>query len=129
MGFFRTLSNWSYEFTKWSPSVVLISYKGSPTVRRNLAQQLKGGKFNVLLTTYDYVIRDKAVLSKVGFIILKAVKKGKFSLYFDCRTHHNLVCLENVKKYIKKIIGFLITAGGGGGGSRVFLVVINRIIN
>ena len=25
--FYRTLSNWTYEFDKWAPSVVKISYK------------------------------------------------------------------------------------------------------
>ncbi|XP_064626963.1 probable global transcription activator SNF2L2 isoform X2 [Lineus longissimus] len=60
-----TLSNWMLEFDKWAPSVVKIPYKGSPQLRRTLMFQLKGGKFNVLLTTYEYVIKDKAVLSKL----------------------------------------------------------------
>lgn len=60
-----TLSNWMYEFDKWAPSVVKIPYKGSPGVRRTLAPQLKANRFNVLLTTYEYIIKDKAVLSKL----------------------------------------------------------------
>ncbi|KAL4236408.1 Transcription activator BRG1 [Mactra antiquata] len=60
-----TLSNWMLEFEKWSPSVLKIQYKGSPQARKQLGAQLKGGKFNVLLTTYEYVIKDKAVLSKI----------------------------------------------------------------
>lgn len=63
---FRTLSNWMLEFEKWSPSVLKVQYKGSPQARKQLGAQLKGGKFNVLLTTYEYVIKDKAVLSKVS---------------------------------------------------------------
>lgn len=63
--FFRTLSNWVLEFEKWAPSVVKIAYKGSPTTRRLLVPQLKAAKFNVLLTTYEYIIKDKAALSKV----------------------------------------------------------------
>lgn len=53
------------EFEKWAPSVVKIAYKGSPTTRRLLVPQLKAAKFNVLLTTYEYIIKDKAALSKV----------------------------------------------------------------
>lgn len=60
-----TLSNWVNEFQRWAPSVINIVYKGDPVQRRNLSTLLKGGKFNVLSTTYEYVIRDKACLSKI----------------------------------------------------------------
>ena len=63
--FSSTLSNWLMEFDKWAPSVIKIPYKGSPNIRRALAPQLKSTKFNVLLTTYEYIIKDKATLSKV----------------------------------------------------------------
>ena len=61
-----TLSNWSLEFDKWAPDVVKVNYKGLPLVRRALAQQLRSMKYNVLLTTYEYVMKDKAILAKVG---------------------------------------------------------------
>ena len=54
------------EFDKWAPSVIKIPYKGSPNMRKSVQPILRTGKFNVLLTTYEYVIKDKAVLSKVG---------------------------------------------------------------
>uniref|UniRef100_A0A673XJ38 SWI/SNF related BAF chromatin remodeling complex subunit ATPase 2 n=1 Tax=Salmo trutta TaxID=8032 RepID=A0A673XJ38_SALTR len=60
-----TLSNWVYELDKWSPSVVKISYKGTPAMRRGLVAQLRSGKFNVLLTTYEYIIKDKQILAKI----------------------------------------------------------------
>lgn len=62
---FSTLSNWVLEFEKWSPSVFVVAYKGSPAIRRRLQEQIKSTKFNVLLTTYEYVIKDKALLAKV----------------------------------------------------------------
>ena len=34
-------------------------------MRRSAASQIRGGKFNVVLTTYEYVMKDKSVLSKV----------------------------------------------------------------
>lgn len=60
-----TLSNWVNEFQRWAPSVINIIYKGDPVQRRNLGTLLKNGKFNVLSTTYEYVIRDKACLAKI----------------------------------------------------------------
>uniref|UniRef100_A0A669BHQ5 SWI/SNF related BAF chromatin remodeling complex subunit ATPase 4a n=1 Tax=Oreochromis niloticus TaxID=8128 RepID=A0A669BHQ5_ORENI len=60
-----TLSNWVYEFDKWAPSVVKVSYKGSPAARRSFVPILRSGKFNVLLTTYEYIIKDKQVLAKI----------------------------------------------------------------
>ncbi|XP_037536783.1 probable global transcription activator SNF2L2 [Nematolebias whitei] len=60
-----TLSNWVYELDKWAPSVVKIAYKGTPGLRRGLVPQLRSGKFNVLLTTYEYIIKDKHILAKI----------------------------------------------------------------
>ncbi|XP_045889796.1 probable global transcription activator SNF2L2 isoform X1 [Micropterus dolomieu] len=60
-----TLSNWVYELDKWAPSVVKIAYKGTPALRRGLVPQLRSGKFNVLLTTYEYIIKDKQILAKI----------------------------------------------------------------
>ncbi|XP_059047532.1 ATP-dependent helicase brm isoform X2 [Achroia grisella] len=60
-----TLSNWVLEFEKWAPTVTVVSYKGSPHSRRLVQTQMRSTKFNVLLTTYEYVIKDKGVLAKV----------------------------------------------------------------
>ncbi|KAK6636624.1 hypothetical protein RUM43_010286 [Polyplax serrata] len=60
-----TLSNWVLEFEKWAPSVVVVAYKGSPHLRRSIQNQMRSKKFNVLLTTYEYIIKDKGVLAKL----------------------------------------------------------------
>merc|ERR1712106_575964 len=60
-----TLSNWMLEFDRWAPSVTAISYKGSPAARRAVQGQIKAGRFNCLVTTYEYIIREKAILSKL----------------------------------------------------------------
>jgi SWI/SNF-related matrix-associated actin-dependent regulator of chromatin subfamily A protein 2/4 len=58
------------EFEKWAPSVVVVAYKGSPAMRRNIQSQMRATKFNVLLTTYEYIIKDKAVLAKARFSVI-----------------------------------------------------------
>ena len=67
-----TLSNWANEFAKWAPPLRVVPYDGSPDERRALrAEHLDGAgggnapAFNVLVTHYDLVIRDKAFLRKV----------------------------------------------------------------
>lgn len=61
-----TLSNWVNEFQKWCPSAHVICYKGTPGQRKEIYKdQVKNGHFNVLLTTYEYIIKDKASLRKL----------------------------------------------------------------
>lgn len=60
-----TISNWSMEFDKWAPDIRKIIYKGKKHERPLLAQHLKNDKFHVVLTTYEYILNDKATLSKV----------------------------------------------------------------
>mmetsp|Transcript_8308 Transcript_8308/g.12055 ORF Transcript_8308/g.12055 Transcript_8308/m.12055 type:complete len:1428 (+) Transcript_8308:66-4349(+) len=61
-----TLSNWVNEFAKWCPAARVIVYKGTPSQRRDLYKnEVRNGQFNVLLTTYEYIIKDKGSLKKV----------------------------------------------------------------
>ncbi|KAG1764096.1 SNF2 family N-terminal domain-containing protein [Suillus placidus] len=63
-----TMTNWSGEFAKWAPTVKMISYKGNPAQRRNLQGDLRMGQFQVLLTTYEYIIKDRPILSKLKWV-------------------------------------------------------------
>lgn len=60
-----TLTNWNLEFEKWAPSVSKVVYKGPPNARKQQQQQIRWGNFQVLLTTYEYIIKDRPVLSKI----------------------------------------------------------------
>ncbi|PGH15770.1 hypothetical protein AJ79_02150 [Helicocarpus griseus UAMH5409] len=63
-----TLTNWNLEFEKWAPAVSRIVYKGPPNTRKQQQQAIRWGNFQVLLTTYEYIIKDRPVLSKVKWI-------------------------------------------------------------
>lgn len=60
-----TISNWEMEFEKWSPNIVKVVYKGNRDQRRGLDATVRKGAFNVLLTTYDYVLKEKGTLGKI----------------------------------------------------------------
>jgi ATP-dependent helicase STH1/SNF2 len=60
-----TLTNWTLEFDKWAPGVQKIIYKGPPNTRKTQQDKIRQGRFNVLLTTYEYIIKDRPILSKI----------------------------------------------------------------
>ncbi|XP_061354403.1 probable ATP-dependent DNA helicase CHR12 isoform X3 [Gastrolobium bilobum] len=60
------LPNWISEFSTWAPSITTILYDGRLDERKAMKEELSGeGKFNVLITHYDLIIRDKAFLKKI----------------------------------------------------------------
>ena len=62
-----TITNWTMEFEKWAPSVKTVVYKGSQQQRRMLQPEVRLGNFQVLLTTYEYIIRERPVLSRFEY--------------------------------------------------------------
>lgn len=60
------LSNWVSEFATWAPSIVAVLYDGRQDERKALWKEFSGiGKFNVMITHYDLIMRDKAYLKKI----------------------------------------------------------------
>jgi ATP-dependent helicase STH1/SNF2 len=60
-----TLSNWVNEFKKWAPDLVVVIYKGAPQARKDIFKhEMASFQFNVLLTTYEYIMKDKHILRK-----------------------------------------------------------------
>ncbi|KAJ1562865.1 hypothetical protein HK405_006759 [Cladochytrium tenue] len=63
-----TMTNWVLEFDKWAPSVRKVVYKGTPAERKALAAEVRRIEFNVLITTYEYIIKEKALLALVKWV-------------------------------------------------------------
>eukprot|EP00210_Caulerpa_lentillifera_P001183 g1139.t1 len=62
------LHNWSREFCQWAPDIKVVTYDGTPDERRQIrTERMITQNFNVLLTHYDLVIRDKNVFRKISW--------------------------------------------------------------
>ncbi|KAK4531878.1 hypothetical protein CCYA_CCYA09G2735 [Cyanidiococcus yangmingshanensis] len=61
-----TLSNWVREFRTWAPHMKMVVYRGDKSARRMIQQyEMASGRYHVLLTTYEYCVRDQRALSRI----------------------------------------------------------------
>lgn len=79
-----TISNWQIELQKWCPKLDVVCYKGPGPYRKQMAPKVKTVKFNVLLTTYEYVMKDKSLLSKIQWKYM-IVDEGHRMKNQDCK--------------------------------------------
>ncbi|KAL5981076.1 putative ATP-dependent DNA helicase chr12 [Asimina triloba] len=85
------LPNWANEFSTWAPSIVAILYDGRLDERKNLREEYSGeGKFNVMITHYDLIMRDKAFLKKIHWYYM-IVDEGHRLKNHECALARTLV--------------------------------------
>ena len=56
--------------------------RGGPNERKNLSHLVKQGQFNVLLTTYEYIIKDKHILAKIHWVHM-IIDEGAFEILIE----------------------------------------------
>ncbi|XP_011092655.1 ATP-dependent helicase BRM isoform X1 [Sesamum indicum] len=74
------LVNWKSELHNWLPTVSCIYYVGGKDQRSKLfSQEVLALKFNVLVTTYEFVMYDRSKLSKIDwkYIIIDEAQRMK----------------------------------------------------
>ncbi|KAK8588007.1 hypothetical protein V6N13_086964 [Hibiscus sabdariffa] len=74
------LVNWKSELHNWLPSVSCIYYVGGKDQRSKLfSQEVLAMKFNVLVTTYEFIMYDRSKLSKIDwkYIIIDEAQRMK----------------------------------------------------
>jgi SWI/SNF-related matrix-associated actin-dependent regulator of chromatin subfamily A protein 2/4 len=72
--------NWKSEIRTWLPKITPVYYLGTKEQRaRIFLSEVCNMKFNVLVTTYEYIMRDRAKLSKVDwkYIIIDEAQRMK----------------------------------------------------
>ncbi|KAG0489198.1 hypothetical protein HPP92_008009 [Vanilla planifolia] len=105
------LPGWASEISFWAPSINAIAYAGPPEERRKLfKERIVQQKFNVLLTTYEYLMNkhDRPKLSKVQwhYIIIDEghrIKNASCKLNADLKHYsssHRLLLTEHLFRTI-----------------------------
>lgn len=66
-----TLSNWMNEFKRWVPSIRAVSLIGNQDERNEIIRdEILSKEWDVLVTSYEMCIKEKAVLRKYNYIYL-----------------------------------------------------------
>ncbi|KAG8440685.1 hypothetical protein GDO86_006437 [Hymenochirus boettgeri] len=120
-----TLTSWQREFEVWAPDINVVVYIGDLGSRNTIReyewvhQQSKKMKFNALLTTYEILLKDKAVLSSINWTFLGVdeahrLKNDDSLLYktlIDFRSNHRLLItgtpLQNSLKELWSLLHFI----------------------
>ena len=62
-----TLGKWFKEIKEWVPSIRLFQFYGSTEEREQQKQFLRQGQFDVMLTTFETILKEKNELMKLKY--------------------------------------------------------------
>ncbi|XP_055954070.1 chromodomain-helicase-DNA-binding protein 1-like isoform X2 [Argiope bruennichi] len=120
-----TMTSWQREFEMWAPEMNVIVYLGDVNSRNVIRQYEwchpgnKRLKFNVLITTYELLLKDKTFLSSISWAVLGVdeahrLKNEDSLLYkslFEFDTNHRLLItgtpLQNSLRELYALLHFI----------------------
>ncbi|GAQ90018.1 putative SNF2 family N-terminal domain containing protein [Klebsormidium nitens] len=85
-------SNWVSEIKRWAPSAITVAYRGNPETRRRIySEQVAAKKFNILVTTYEFLMNkhDRPRLSKIRWAHL-IIDEGHRIKNANCKLNTDL---------------------------------------
>ncbi|KAH7655866.1 Nucleoplasmin ATPase protein [Dioscorea alata] len=92
------LPNWLNEFSAWAPSIIAVLYDGRLDERKAMREEYSGeGKFNVMITHYDLIMRDKAFLKKIHWYYM-IVDEGHRLKNHECALARTLVSGYRIRR-------------------------------
>ncbi|CAL9107744.1 unnamed protein product [Musa textilis] len=92
------LPNWINEFSTWAPSIVALLYDGRLNERKAMREEYSGqGKFNVMITHYDLIMRDKAFLKKIHWYYM-IVDEGHRLKNHECVLAKTLISGYHIRR-------------------------------
>ncbi|EUD66753.1 hypothetical protein C922_02738 [Plasmodium inui San Antonio 1] len=83
-----TLPNWTSEFEAWCPALKVITYKGTKCERKGLAKQLLESEYDICLTTFDFAIKEKALLLKIFWTYIVVDEGHRMK---NCKSRFHLI--------------------------------------
>ncbi|XP_029169357.1 chromodomain-helicase-DNA-binding protein 1 isoform X7 [Nylanderia fulva] len=120
-----TMTSWQREMSQWAPDLNFVIYLGDVTSRNVIREYewcyrgSKRLKFNVILTTYEIVLKDKALLGALNWAVLLVdeahrLKNDDSLLYkalFEFHTNYRLLItgtpLQNSLKELWALLHFI----------------------
>ena len=103
-----TISSWQKEFERWAPDMNVVVYSGDSVSRGTIRDfefllptkgKEKKYKFNVLLTTYELIIKDRQYLGEVRWTYL-AVDEAHRLKNRDSQLHEILKDFHNANRLL-----------------------------
>lgn len=128
-----TITSWQETFDSWAPDINYVAYMGNGSARETIRKHefwvnadavVKKPKFNVLITTYEYILKEREVLGNIKWQFMAVdeahrLKNSKSALYDSLssfKVANKLLItgtpLQNNLRELAALIDFLMPGAG-----------------